>query len=544
MNNSINNDINRFDGKYLKCIVSKYPSVVKYLANSGSMIILQPQNEQISQDIVYDEKTNSVSLIDTDDIKQRNYIYLGNEFLASGYGFSTVSYRDTGEQIVRTYHNTIKELKQADLNEAKTRKDEDDKIWKKFEDYVAVKGGPIESTIFRINDNNIPTKDIILYGEEAQYEDLKVEDVSIVLYDINNVPYIAKDGVCVFPFGAIVTNISIEILTRDNDSGGLNYLEVLHDFNNGNYTGNEGLIVSYDTDVENSVIIQDNIDEKYNTHKWYYHKQLNSSSLELIVNANKNNVVKNVYLYVKATPSTKYKKYPGLERKGYNLISSGNAIKDHKIDLNASINVKPQYYIQYNFKSSSDMNFTYFYNSNSAKLNLTDETDITEVNILLDYNSTNNYNHIQIAIPSNFALRKLYLIQDNIEKFNLTGCVYKIKSNILLPCAKSKIITDNSNNANDEFYCSYHDIYIFETNQTFEANVNICLEIAYDNKNEIQQVIKKKRYELNNEFNTSNVNEFINDEDFNNLYWINGNTDINTLKDKIANANENGINKE
>ena len=145
MINNINNDINRFDGKYLKCVVSKYPSVLNFLANSGSMIVLQPQNELINQDIketvedgeYYIEAKNSEG-------KQRNYIYLGNEFLASGYGFSTIQYRNTGERIIRTYDNTIRALKKADANETKTRTDEDEKLWDNFKNYVAIDGGPIK----------------------------------------------------------------------------------------------------------------------------------------------------------------------------------------------------------------------------------------------------------------------------------------------------------------------------------------------------------------------------------------------------------------
>ena len=81
MNNNISNDINKFDGKYLKCIVSKYKAVTNYLANSGSMIILQPGGDYIN----------------------RNYMYLGDEFIASGYGFSTEEVQRNGERIVNIY---------------------------------------------------------------------------------------------------------------------------------------------------------------------------------------------------------------------------------------------------------------------------------------------------------------------------------------------------------------------------------------------------------------------------------------------------------
>ena len=108
-------------------------------------------------------------------------------------------------------------------------------------------------------------------------------------------------------------------------------------------------------------MIEDNIDPIYNTQKWFYYKQLSNSSLtELIIDEEKNNVIKDIYLYVKETPETNYKFYPGLLNCKYldinnnvtnervELKSSGNAIKNHKLNLNTKLDIKPQYYIMYN----------------------------------------------------------------------------------------------------------------------------------------------------------------------------------------------------
>ena len=139
MINNINNDINRFDGKYLKCVVSKYPSVLKFLANSGSMIVLQPQNELINQDIVETISNGKYQInIKNSESKQRNYIYLGDEFLASGYGFTTIQYRNTGERIIKTYDATIDRLDEADATEKETREKKDKEIMEEFKKYVAI----------------------------------------------------------------------------------------------------------------------------------------------------------------------------------------------------------------------------------------------------------------------------------------------------------------------------------------------------------------------------------------------------------------------
>lgn len=559
MTNTINNDINRFDGKYLKCIISKYPSVLKFLANSGSMIVLQPQNELINQDIKETIKNGEYYIeVKNSDGKQRNYIYLGDEFLASGYGFSTIQYRNTGERIIRTYDNTIRSLKKADADETKTRSDEDKKLWDNFKNYVAIDGGPIENTIINFDgDSNkrIRTRDIILYGEEAQYIDLKVNDVIVTLYDNNGYSYKAENNECIFPFGAVVASISVEIIGQDNDSGGLNYLEVLHDFHHkdANYDEHEGIIIKYDTDVDNKIVIEDNIDAKYNLHKWYYFKQLNSSTLEFIVDENKDNVIKDIYLYIKETPTTNYKFYPGLLNCYYldnenkrtdeqvKLISAGNAIKNHKVNLGVTLNVKPQYYIKYNFEQS--LLLENFSDDKILPLNMTEDSFTTDVNIYLNHNTNEEYKYIQIAVPINFALRKLYLVKNNLEKFNLTGAIYKVKSNTSLPCPKSKTPSSNE----EYYYTMKYDVYIFMSNSPIEKDVNVCLEIVYDGRTNLS-VEKLKWDVINTQFTNNNANKLINDEEFNSLYWINADkyngNDNADLINKLNKTQENGINKQ
>ena len=554
MTNTINNDINRFDGKYLKCVVSKYPSVLKFLANSGSMIVLQPQNELINQDIKETLKNGEYYIeVKSSDGKQRNYIYLGDEFLASGYGFSTIQYRNTGERIIRTYDNTIRALKKADADEKKAREDEDEKLWENFEKYVAINGGPIENTIVNFDGDatkRIRTRDIILYGEEAQYLDLNVSEVIITLYDNNGYAYKAENNVCVFPFGAVVSSISIEIIGSDNDSGGLNYLEVLHDFHHKdtNYDEREGIIIKYDTDVDNKIVIADNIDPQYNVHKWFYFKQLNSSTLEFIVDEEKNNVIKDVYLYVKETPRANYKFYPGLLNCKYidsdenvKLVSSGNAIKNHKVNLGVTLDVKPQYYIMYNFQQS--LSLDNFSDDKILPLNMTEDSFTTDVNIYLDHNTNEEYKYIQIAVPINFALRKLYLVKNNLEKFNLTGAIYKVKSNTSLPCPKSKTPSSNE----EDYYTMKYDVYIFMSNSPIEKDVNVLAEIVYDGRTNLS-VEKLKWDVISTQFTNNNANKLINDEEFNNLYWLNADkyngNDNADLINTLNKTQENGISKQ
>ena len=158
---TINNDIFRFDNQYLKCIVTKYPSVLEnngYLANSGAMIIYQPQSE-----------TNQ-TYKNVDESYRRNYMYLGNEFLASGYGFLCKEMRNDAENIVKNYNTTINNLINKD-NELNNKIDSNiENIQTKLEDNYIKKTGSITTTFININGQNVSTKDMLIYGEEAKYK--------------------------------------------------------------------------------------------------------------------------------------------------------------------------------------------------------------------------------------------------------------------------------------------------------------------------------------------------------------------------------------
>ena len=537
MNNNINNDINKFDGKYLKCIVSKYNAVTKYLSNSGAMIVLQPAGDEDSY---------------KDNIKyHRNYIYLANEFLASGYGFLCKEMRDDAEGIVKVYHKTIERLDKADKDEATTREEKDAEIIKNFENYVAIEGGPIEKTTVTIDNVKIPTKDIILYGEEAKYDNLEVIEYSA---NINGLSTYYDDNTLLCPIGSKVKNISIYITTKDNDSGGIEVLKVLHNISlessfinsiNEQNEDIEAIIVNYNCDYDYT--LEDDISSKYNLHKWYYSNTLNS---DLIINGYKKNIIKGLYLYVKETPKSAYKFYPRLLERNpeWKIPSAGNIIKSNKIELNNSLSIRPQYYMKWVATSIlHDLNN----DTNTAPLNSFKDYDTTEV--IIDFNSLGNTfnNKLYIEIPINFRIQKVYIIENNLNRYNITGAVVKSNSEYLLQCPFS------SNNSNSTKYCIYYNIYYIEATNGFKPNTKLCVDVVYNyRKDEYDAdysnnsvVEKPSNYQENTSFTFDNVT-VINDEDFNNLYWLrlNGSTpqpltveNTEELKTKLEYFNENGV---
>ena len=82
------NTLSRFNGEYLKCIVTTHSGMIEALKNKGALII-------------YQTKENNTL---------RNYVYLGNEFLASGYGFKSKDELTTAEYIVKSYEKDNKEI--------------------------------------------------------------------------------------------------------------------------------------------------------------------------------------------------------------------------------------------------------------------------------------------------------------------------------------------------------------------------------------------------------------------------------------------------
>ena len=141
------NDISKFNNQYLKCIVTKYDSTVNavngYLANSGALIVYHPESET-------DTYTTIINGEEINTKYNRNYVYLGNEFLASGYGFLCKDMRDDAEKIVKNYDRTIKDIKDTIQNEKNDRISGDRSIREELNNYIKTNGF-IDNTKVNIN---------------------------------------------------------------------------------------------------------------------------------------------------------------------------------------------------------------------------------------------------------------------------------------------------------------------------------------------------------------------------------------------------------
>ena len=552
---NINSDITKFDGKYLKCIVSKYKAITKYLANSGSLIILQPNNEQINKDIVetYDRETNTYSITTKNvDRQYRNYIYLGDEFLASGYGFSTLQYRNSAERIVREYDKQIKDIKDVIDNEITGRTNEDDYI---KNNYVLINKGPIENTCVNLqladstDTISIPTKDIILYGEEANYDNFEVINCDITIkgpsqYFVQDKIQYYNENTILCPIGSILNYVSVSMETDDKDSGGLSKLRVNHNkiFNPISENSNENVesvIINYDFDYDNK--LHNSINVKYNHHKIGYKKMF---SQNFIVSNDITNLIKNIYLEIKGTPESNYKFYPGLIKinPNWKIVSSGNAIKDNTIEINKSINLKSQYYGRY--FSNLENNSNYYDNTNNCfALKNFNQNDTTNIIFNIPKSNGELSKTVYIEIPSNFFITKLYLLsENNSSKYNISGAL-KVYRNHDRICQYANTYTKDDDETVNYISTIKYDIYFLNLDDCEYEDVDkININVIYNNTD--NNVTETNINELN--INLDNSWNYINDEEFNLLYWINGKivedaSNIEDLKQQIENKAKNGI---
>ena len=414
--------------------------------------------------------------------------------------------REKAEEIVLKYDSDINALKEADRAEAKKRDERDTEIEETIKKLVKINGGPIENTVFRMNNVSIPTKDIILYGEEAHYADLNIEKVQIGISsnpgDLSSFNYVniynngmnndmSLNKTIYMPIGSQIKCVKVIITTNDNDSGGLEQLDILHDFKDSNDPNYEATVIKYDCDSENYIYDESEADKEegdkiFTLHQYVYTKYFTNNTETnnvLIINDVIENIIKGLRLTVSQTPAIKYKEYPALALKGYHIISSGNIIRPHRIDLNIKINIKAQYYIMAGYELTVN-DLRCFDNFLYRGLNDPDEEMKTVVNIPLDRTVYSNYisnNKFSIffGVPSNYAIQNIYLIGGS-EKYNLTGMCKLINklSYIQCPYTQQYTVTENFTSV-DKKACIEYDFYELNINN-IESNIsNVELELYY-----------------------------------------------------------------
>ena len=498
------NDITKFNDKYLKCVVTKYKSTTSdnALGNSGSLIIYQPASG------------NSIN---------RNYVYLGSEFLSSGYGFSTEEVQRKAENIVNNYYDQIDKFNKSDelLNNIIAEKYND--LLEKLKNYILENDGDISKTKITLNNHKIPTKDVILYGEEAQYKNLEILDVTVKINGIES-----KNNEIFLPFGSYIDEIYVLVNYRANDSGGIGRLQVKHNLNN----QSQSTIINYETNDSYTY------DNESISGTIVYKKILDNP---VLVDGYLENIIEKFFISVKETPSANYKPYPGIKEKyNINILSSGNAIKENIIEIVKHINVRPQFYMHYH----NICNTISFNDGNCESKPLNSFVDYDETKLIINIGDTSSQ-YMYFAIPSAFKLRKLYVVKNNIEKYNWTGVV-EVQDNVDIQVFYKYKATDDN-------YSIKHSLYRIKSETGYIDNVSVELDVLYnkvkqENDKEYTDDTQLKLITDKNENVSFNNTSIMNDEDFNNIYWINANNpenanELESLGKRLDRISENGTNK-
>lgn len=498
------NDITKFNDKYLKCVVTKYKSTTSdnALGNSGSLIVYQPASG------------NSIN---------RNYIYLGSEFLASGYGFSTEAVQRKAEKIVREYDDQIDKLNKSDESLNNTIVEKYNDLLEKLKNYILENGGDISKTEITLNNYKIPTKDVILYGEEAQYKNLEVLDVTVKINGIES-----KNNEIILPFGSYIYEIYVLVNYKTNDSGGIGTLQVKHNLNN----QSQSTIINYETNDSYTY------DNESISGTIVYKKILDNP---VLVDGYLENIIEKFFISVKETPSANYKPYPGIKEKyNINILSSGNAIKENIIEIVKHINVRPQFYMHYH----NICNTISFNDGNCESKPLNSFVDYDETKLIINIGDTSSQ-YMYFAIPSAFKLRKLYVVKNNVEKYNWTGVV-EVQDNVDMQVFYKYKATDGN-------YSIKHSLYRIKSETGYIDNVSVELDVLYnkvkqENDKEYTDTAQLKLITDKNENVSFNNTSIMNDEDFNNIYWINANNPENenelaSLGKRLDRISENGTKK-
>ena len=278
-------------------------------------------------------------------------------------------------------------------------------------------------------------------------------------------------------------------------------------------------------------------------------KDLIKSNNSFVIDSYKEGVLQRFYINVAQTPRSEYKYYPLLEEKyGVKIISSGNAIGDNTIDIGKSISIRPQYYMKYSNNGLLDASsFT-----NNIPLNSFKDFDETIVRFEITDEMTINKS-IYIAIPSNFSAYKIYMVRNNTELYNWTGAVSIIR-NKKMTCVNTGTDSSNSYFIDYDIYCinAKNGFSDGTSGDSYQVELNIIYNYAKDN------IVKDGDYVYNAPVVSTNVSnsdtllstnnyEQINDEEFNNLYWINyTNTyvdilnNVSAFKNRLSNTAING----
>lgn len=182
------------NNQYLSCVTTLNPHTKEFLKNKKGTIIIEGKPDS------------------NNELKE---IYLGDIFLAAGYGVNNKKDKETLDTIVEYYSQNIKDLNDKDtnlangLNNIKDKFDElKNSIYEKLNDYLRE-----NANIFHYFQQILTYKSPVI--NSINYT-IKVEN--------NNVPYVDQFDI---PIGSIIENVDINIKGKLNDINRINSVKII-----------------------------------------------------------------------------------------------------------------------------------------------------------------------------------------------------------------------------------------------------------------------------------------------------------------------------
>ena len=470
MNNN-RQPITRYDGQYLKCVVTQYKATMNVLKNSGTLIVYQPQNENV------------------------NYLYLGNELLASGFGVSTIQKRDVLEDVADRYYDDYAYLTTyIDLSFAYTAY-EVDELYAYLNNFIRVDGSVNLTKIVYWDDkyNTYKTanlRDIIFTGPEAEYKDANLESQKSIIYSINDVLYESNDEITYMPIGCGISYVTKEINIEKNDSGGVNKINVDLTYYNSTH---EKCSRSTSQNISNFILDNGIYNIKYTN------RYDNRNYEYFVAQEGLNDVIDEITLNITKTDDKKY--YPELAKKDIYVYSETNLIQNHLLNI-PGIKIWGLHSIFYDYGTSDNLNVTTINSST-----FTDNHREMIHGDIVTFEVEAQQNYIDILVPSNHIITKMeFLDNETYKTYNWTGS---------LLCALYK---DNENLMKLGKYMEMpYDVYRIVFSKGITNNGRVILHMTrlseeYDI--EIQDnILADRSLSLAR-------NLILTDEDYNSMYWI------------------------
>lgn len=530
------NTLSRFNGEYLKCIVTTHSGMIEALKNKGALIIYQTK----------------------EDNALRNYVYLGNEFLASGYGFKSKDELTTAEYIVKSYESDNTKINNHLTNLNNSISSIITTVDNKLNNFRP------DLIIYDSKNNEINLNDIYFHGKPAYYEDFEVISIQkklryfdgnlvtngVVLEEIKEIDITDIDSISL-PIGTRIESINYIISYNKHDSDGISNINICYYESSNDYINDNLKLQTYQESQFNS---------KAETGKFYINLMFNDP---YIVSSMDNvQLVNSLQVTVKETPESKYKVYPELNftNKKYVIFSLENIINEHEKILLKPFYIKGVSYLSYffgefNFNENAPSETKYSllniknaletpiyindilnYDKSLVYIEKTNYGDISDIYIDL---KSNTYNVFTFCIGKSFELHLLEYVTYNSE-YNWTGAtgIYKkVEQEIVTDYTTIPISYNKLSLVNSKIY----QVKLLNTENIMPSNGKFHLRLICNSNNFVNDDIimniegtPKTNPEYEQDIDSNYIWEYLLNDEFNHMHWIKYNEEYNTL-DNVKN---------